>query len=194
MGMKWPKFTNSKKSDSVHDQNSSAGQSEENASDGDLSGAENKRRKSESRFSSAARKAVLVAAVVIVVVMLISAYLYSLANNRNITVVTSVGNITFTDKQREGDYYYAAFKAADYNMIPEVLNGTGVMVAVDSDTYNALALDVEYAYANVVFTLPRSAARKAGYVESQANVQVLWQKDILEKYARIQSVIWSGSY
>ncbi|MDL2302479.1 hypothetical protein LJC58_09005 [Lachnospiraceae bacterium OttesenSCG-928-D06] len=145
-------------------------------------------------FQKKMKKAASIAAVGIVFILLISAYLYSLVNNKNITVVTTIGSITFTDKQKNGEECYVTFQAADYNLIPDSLNEKGITIKVDGDTYHALALDVDYAYANVVFQIPKSAANKAGYDESSANIQALWNKDILEKYAQIQSIVWSGSY
>jgi len=139
-------------------------------------------------------KAIVILVVIAILLVAGSSFVYTWMNNRTIDVVASIRDITFVDKQKSGDDYYVTFQAADYNLLPEGLNENGIMVKASADIYNAIVLDVGYGSANIVFQVPASVARKAGFQEEQANVQVLWTEDILGKYARIQSVVWSVNY
>lgn len=139
-----------------------------------------------------AKRFAIVAAIAAVAVFLLCAYIYSLVNNRIMGVVAMVGDVTILDKYRDGEDNYVTFRAESYNMIPSDLNEKGITVRMERELYDAIAIDVKYGTANILFRVPYSVARKAGYEEEQANVQVLWTEDILNKYAWIKTVVWSA--
>jgi hypothetical protein len=143
------------------------------------------------RMGGQTRKYVFVAVAVAVAVLLLCSYIYSLINNRIMSVVAMVGDVTILDKYREGEDNFVNFRAGSYNLIPSKLNEDGITIRIEKELYDAIALDVKYGLANIVFQVPYSVAKKAGYVESQGNVQVLWTEDIVNKYAWIRAIVWS---
>lgn len=140
------------------------------------------------------KKAAAIVIVIALAAALTGIFTFARHMGKKITVVTTVGNVTFTDKHREDGKCYVTFKAADYNVIPAELNQKGMTVLIEEDLYKALPLEVEYDSVNVVFEVPRFAYAKAGFSQKQANVQTLWTEEILSKYARIQSLVWSMKY
>ncbi|MDR2043901.1 MAG: hypothetical protein LBQ15_05950 [Clostridium sp.] len=136
-------------------------------------------------------KRTLIIVFLVAVVFLLCAYLYHLVNNRSLQVVVMVGDLTVTDKQKAEGEYFITFQAGAYNLVPPEMNSRGFVVRTTGEIYDMLVLDVPYEAASLVFRIPRSAARKAGYEEEQANVQALWQENILSNYATVKSVVWS---
>lgn len=134
--------------------------------------------------------AVLVAAAAI----LIAVGIYRADYSKVITVISTVGDVTFTDKSRDGDGCYVTLVAADYNRIPEAWQESGVRIKIDSGMYDVLVLDIEYDTANIVFEVPQGIARKAGFSQEDMNVQSLWTDEILQQYTSVRNIIWSMEY
>lgn len=137
------------------------------------------------------RKILIIAAVVLAAILAVLIYVYSLSQKQIITVVTTIGNLTFTDKQKTDEDYTITFQAADYNFLPEEMNTKGITTHISSEIYDAIALDTEYRYANILFEVPRNVARKAGFDKEKANTQALWTPEILQKYSKIQTAVWT---
>lgn len=134
--------------------------------------------------------AVLVAAAAI----LIAVGIYRADYSKVITVISTVGDVTFTNKFRDEDGCYVTFVAADYNRIPEAWQESGVRIKIDSGMYDILVLDIEYDTANIVFEVPQGIARKAGFSQEDMNVQSLWTDEILQQYTSVRNIIWSTEY
>lgn len=140
-----------------------------------------------------ARIIAFVAILIATAAILIAVGIYRADYSKVITVISTVGDVTFTDKSRDGDGCYVTLTAADYNRIPEEWQ-SGIRIKIDSGLYDILVLNMEYDTANIVFEVPQGIARKAGFSQEEMNIKSLWTDEILSQYTSVRNIIWSTEY